>query len=123
MSTCETFHEPSGSKKEGAGVPERVKEAESTLPTAKEINTCKVYLSVVGKVIKPQNFPIILSEVQNSTLRDSFLLIVTLWAFNCKLIFPAFFQSRRHGSENQYTSLSGGKQKEPRTQKLSTQEK
>lgn len=56
MSTCETFY----------GSSEIIKEAESTLPTAKEATACKVYLSVTGKVIEPQNIsPIILSELLN----------------------------------------------------------
>lgn len=104
LSTCETFHGSSGSKKEGVRVPEIIKEAESTLPTAKEATACKVYSSVIGKVIEPQNIsPIILPELLNSTLRDAFLLIKTLWMFHCKLLFPASFQSRRHGLENKYT--------------------
>lgn len=60
---CETFPGPSGSRK-GAGVPEIEGEAESTLPTAKEVTACNVYLRIVGKVVTIQNtFPVIPTEL------------------------------------------------------------
>lgn len=62
--TCESFHWPLGGKKEGAEVPETVREAESTPSIAREAATCKVYLKVVGKGSDLQDiFPIILSEL------------------------------------------------------------
>lgn len=57
VSLChyEIFHGPSGSKKEGAGAPEIVADAGSTLPIAKEATAYKVYLRVIREDIKPQH--------------------------------------------------------------------
>lgn len=109
---------PQEAKKMGLGF-QRVKEAEPTLPTARETNAYKVYLNVVGKVIQPQNFPLL--TCQNSTLRDSFFLIETLWMFNCKLIL-CFFPIQKTWVRKQI-HLNIRRQGESRTQRLSTQEK